>query len=88
MWLSLGRFIKLPILLMFLLLQLFLATSTCPIEIGLDRSYILLIHRLSCCIMIFLLMNDGLRSFRLFYFNLDRAKYAVKACPILSRYIS
>ena len=54
-----GRFIKLPILLMFLLL-LVSTISTCPIEIDLDRPHILLVHRLFRHSAIVLALNDGL----------------------------
>ena len=69
-----GRFIKLPILLIAFIVYLITAISLCPIEIDLDRPYILFnptfANQKTDLIYV---LNDELCFYRLFYINLNRA---------------
>ena len=66
------RFIKLPILLIAFIVYLITAISLCPIEIDLDRPYILFNSSFDNLKLIYIL-SDELCFYRLFCINLNRA---------------
>ena len=69
-----GRFIKLPILLIAFIVYLITAISLCPIEIDLDRPYILFNSSFANLkIDLIYVLSDELCFYWLFYINLNRA---------------
>ena len=69
-----GRFIKLPILLIAFIVYLITAISLCPIEINLDRPYILFSTSfVNLKTDLIYILNDELCFYWLFYINLNHA---------------